>query len=95
MFNIDKFKNINEFIKFLESKGDETFDYCDIHNCCFAQWAKSCGAIVASAGGFSITVDGFRVRIPHEFELYRPNDGGRRTRFSDFLNNVKTHTATI
>jgi len=97
MFDPVKFNDIEEFKKFLESKGDATFHYHSNDNCCFAQWAKACGGKTANAGGFSIVVDRNTYDIPMEFEIHRPLVGAYdpNSKFSAFLHNIKNNIVLV
>lgn len=56
MFNKSRFCNQKLFLEWLEANGENTFDYMDNEQCCFAQWAMACGAEAVSAGAVTIFI---------------------------------------
>jgi hypothetical protein len=76
---------LDQFISWLDSQGDDTYEWDDCENCLFARYAKSYGLKLGQAW-YSLHSDG-RVAM----ELYCQiggDDGGRRT-YADALARAK------
>lgn len=87
MFNRDRFTSLDEFTNWARSlPEDGTFCYMSNSSCVFASWAKACGAIKPSAGGWKL----FDRAVSRQDAIAH----FAATRWQELLNNRMVHPDT-